>query len=101
MNKCKPIPAEKILFLKADINYTVFHLYDGKKVTSSTTLKRHAASAELSSFLRIHKSYLLNPVFIKKVEKGSKKASVLMQNGDKIMVSRRKVNLVEQYILNF
>lgn len=95
MKKISQIPIEKIMFLKGDINYTIFHLKDGEKFISSTTLKKHSSEAYLSSFLRIHKSYLLNPDFIKKVENNGKSASILMLDGQKLVVSRRKMSLLE------
>jgi DNA-binding LytR/AlgR family response regulator len=57
----------QIAYLQADVNYTVFHLSDGSKVISSRTLKKYASVYEQFDFLRISRSYLLNPSFIASV----------------------------------
>jgi DNA-binding LytR/AlgR family response regulator len=95
MRKICQLPPEKILFLKADVNYTIFHLKDGKKVMSSTTLKRHASELYLSRFLRVSKSFLLNPVFIESIEKVGKHATVKMTNGSQMKISRRRLSIIE------
>jgi DNA-binding LytR/AlgR family response regulator len=87
-----------ILYLEANINYTIFHLIDGRTFLSSTTLKRHEAKEALASFLRINKSYLLNPDFIENIEQDGEKVFVKMTNEKQMMVSRRKVKILESRI---
>jgi DNA-binding LytR/AlgR family response regulator len=84
-----------ILYLEADVNYTIFHLIDGKKIVSSFTLKKYEQKQELGAFLRVSKSYLLNPNFIKNCQKDGKKTSIELSNGKIVQVSRRKVGLVK------
>jgi DNA-binding LytR/AlgR family response regulator len=86
-----------ILYLEADINYTIFHLIDGKKIISSFTLKKYEQKQELGAFLRVNKSYLLNPDFIKNCQKNGKKTSIELSNGKVVQVSRRKKHLVEGF----
>ena len=52
----------KITHLEADINYTVFHLIDGKKSVSSYTLKHfeQLLAHSNSNFIRIHRGYIIN-----------------------------------------
>ena len=88
-----------ILYLEADINYTIFHLIDGKKIISSFTLKKYEQKQELGAFLRVSKSYLLNPDFIKNCQKEDNKTSVELSNGRIVQVSRRKVGLVRGLIV--
>lgn len=87
-----------ILYLEADVNYTIFHLSDGRKIVSSFTLKKYEQKQELGTFLRVNKSYLLNPDFIKNCEKKGNKTSIELSNGKIVQVSRRKVGLVKGLI---
>jgi DNA-binding LytR/AlgR family response regulator len=89
----------EINYLEADINYTIFHLYDGKKIVSSFTLKKYEADSRLTGFLRVHKSFLLNPDSIVDCKKVGKKATVELIDGKKVQVSRRKIGLVEAFII--
>ncbi|WP_435353916.1 LytR/AlgR family response regulator transcription factor [Emticicia sp. SJ17W-69] len=84
----------EITYLEADINYTIFHLNGGKKIVSSFTLKKYESDSRLSGFLRVHKSILLNPGYVKSIEKQGKKATVKMADGTVLQVSRRKLYLV-------
>lgn len=84
----------EIAYLEADINYTIFHLKDGKKIVSSTTLKKHEEEYSRFDFLRINKSSLVNPTYIKTVEKKGKKAKITLLSGTEITVSRRKISLI-------
>lgn len=87
-----------ILYLEADVNYTIFHLIDGRKMVSSFTLKKHEQKHELGAFLRVSKSCLLNPDFIKNCRRKGKKTSIELLNGKVVQVSRRKVGLVKGLI---
>lgn len=86
----------EISYLQADVNYTIFHLSDGKKIVSSFTLKKYENDSRLSGFLRVSKSYLVNPDFIENIAKEGKKAKVTLLSGKEILVSRRKKYLVEK-----
>ncbi len=88
----------QIGYLEADINYTIFHLIDGSKVISSFTLKKFEQKYELRAFLRVSKSYLLNPAFIQCCQQEGKKASIELSDGKKVQVSRRKMGLVKGLI---
>jgi DNA-binding LytR/AlgR family response regulator len=91
--------SNEITYLEADINYTIFHLKNGQKIVSSFTLKKYEADSNLVGFLRVHKSFLLNPDFIKQYEQHGKKATILLSNGRTVDVSRRKINLVKSFLM--
>lgn len=86
-------PIQDIIFLRASVNYTEFHLTDGRKIISSYTLTRHENRIE--GFLRINKSYLINPTYIEKVNALGKQKEVQLKNGECIMVSRRRRRVVK------
>jgi DNA-binding LytR/AlgR family response regulator len=86
--------SHEIIYLEADINYTIFYLEDGQKMVSSFTLKRHAAKEYLQHFVRINKSYLLNPMHIAGLHREGKIVNIRMSDGRQLPVSRRKKTLV-------
>ncbi|GGD82497.1 hypothetical protein GCM10011514_53220 [Emticicia aquatilis] len=80
----------KIVYLKADNNYTVFHLASGKKMMSSFTLKHHEHKAFLSGFIRPNRSFLINPKYIEQVVENNSLFFIKMSNGDSIETSKRR-----------
>lgn len=90
--------AEDVLYLKADANYTVYNLREGKTLISGFTLKRHEERTEYRHFLRISRGFLLNPKYIKEVVgKGVNKA-VLLTDGTLARVSRRRQDVLAQFV---
>ncbi len=98
MSPLKTPENNEITYLEADINYTIFHLKNGKKIISSFTLKKYETDVQLNGFLRVHKSYLLNPDFIKNFNQIGKKATVQLTTGKILEVSRRKLSMVKNQI---
>lgn len=92
---------EDIIYLKADSNYTLFYLQNGQVFISSKTLKQTHLEHRFSLFLRVHKSYLLNPDFIDSISKDSNKLTIILKNGTKINVSRRKAIALQEYLSKF
>lgn len=88
----------EITYLEADINYTIFHLSGGKKIVSSFTLKKYERDIRLAGFLRVHKSFLLNPDFIIHYEQRGKKATIHLSTGKILSVSRRRISHVKNKI---
>ena len=78
-----------ILYCKADDNYTEIYLGNNRKKLVSKTLKYFEDALTGSSFVRVHKSYLVNINEITKYVKG-KGGSVVLSNGRQIMVSASK-----------
>ena len=77
-----------ILYCKADDNYTEIYL-ENKKIVVSKTLKYFEEALCKFSFVRIHKSFLVNVNEIVKYRKG-KGGSVVLSNGKEIIVSASK-----------
>jgi DNA-binding LytR/AlgR family response regulator len=87
-----------IFYLQADVNYTIIYYCDGSKVVSSFTLKKYEQKEELRAFLRVNKSFLLNPEYISNYEQIGKQAIVELANGRKVNVSRRKIGLIKEFL---
>ncbi len=98
MTPLKTPENNEITYLEADINYTIFHLKNGKKMISSFTLKKYETDVQLNGFLRVHKSFLLNPQFIKNFNQQGKKGTIQLTNGKILEVSRRKLTMVKKQI---
>lgn len=80
---------EEILYCEAERSYTVFHLADGKTVTVSKPLLDYDSLLKDTSFLRVHKTFLINLLHVREYQRGEG-GLVIMSNGAQIEVSRRK-----------
>ncbi|WP_158530633.1 LytR/AlgR family response regulator transcription factor [Algoriphagus yeomjeoni] len=78
-----------ILYLKADGNYTEFHLEGGRKLLISKPIGHFTKRFEESNlFVRLHHSFLANSTKFLCYDK--KEGFMILRNGDKISVSVRK-----------
>jgi two-component system LytT family response regulator len=89
LNGLEIINISNIIFCEADGAYTNFHLSDGKRICVCKPLLDYEQLLHDKSFLRIHKSHLVNTQHIKKYIRGEG-GTVVMSNGFEIPVSRRK-----------
>jgi DNA-binding LytR/AlgR family response regulator len=78
----------EIIYLEADVNYTIFHLESGKKIMSSRTLLIH--QGQLAGFVRINRKHLLNPSHIATIHGEKNYRKVLLHNGLSFNISRRR-----------
>ncbi|MGB3076828.1 MAG: LytTR family DNA-binding domain-containing protein [Chitinophagales bacterium] len=76
-----------ILYCKANGNYTEIILDQNKKLISSYTLGHFNDILTAHNFIRIHRSYLINPHKITGYKRGEG-GSVVMSNGEELDVSR-------------
>ena len=83
----------EIMYLKADINYTIFHLACGQKMVSSFTLKKHQNKVFSEGFIRPHRSYLINPAYISQIQRQENGIFITLITGEQIQASRRNRRL--------
>ena len=86
---------DDIVYCEAERSYTVFHLENNKTVMVSKPLLEYDQILKDSSFLRIHKSFLINLHHVKEYQRGEG-GMVIMSNNAEIEVSRRKK---EQFLM--
>ena len=86
---------EEIVYCEAERSYTIFHLAGNKTLTVSKPLLDYDTLLQDTSFLRIHKSFLINLHHVKEYQRGEG-GVVIMSNDAAIEVSRRKK---EQFLL--
>jgi two-component system, LytTR family, response regulator len=83
---------EDIIYCEAERSYTIFHLEGNKTLTVSKPLLEYDQILQDTSFLRIHKSFLINLLHVKEYQRGEG-GLVIMSNNAEIEVSRRKKDL--------
>lgn len=80
---------EEIIYCEAERSYTIFHLDKNRTVTVSKPLFDYDILLKDTTFLRIHKSFLVNLLHVKEYQRGEG-GLVIMSDGAEIEVSRRK-----------
>jgi two-component system LytT family response regulator len=91
------IKISDIIYCESDINYTSFHLQNGNEIIMSTTLKEYEDMLGEYGFFRIHRSYLINMIYIERFEK-AEGGFIVLDNGNKLPVSsRRREQLLELF----
>ena len=85
------IKTSEIIRLEADESYTKIFLTDGKKMVSSMTIARYDDVLNKDVFFRVHKSHIINTKYHLKEFNRQDGNFVVMDNGNVIPVSRRKL----------
>jgi two-component system LytT family response regulator len=86
------IKLEEIVYCEAQRSYTIFRLVNNKTIMISKPLFDYEGILAGTTFLRVHKSFLINLIHIKEYLRGEG-GTVVMTNGMEIEVSRRKKEL--------
>ncbi len=82
---------DDIIHIAADSNYSIFFLTNREKITVSKVLKEYEEILPDSQFVRVHKSSIVNLNYVK--EYNSRNGlEVILKNGEKIAVSRRRAS---------
>ena len=89
MEGLQMIPVQSIISCEADDNYTKLILKDNKKLVVSCTLKVIEELLEDHSFIRVHRSFLVNLDEVEKYVKADG-GYVVMSDGKQIYISRNK-----------
>lgn len=84
------ISPTKIVMLKADINYTIIYLEDGKKILSSTTIGILEKRLKDFLFFRPNRSFVVNLQFMSGFDDKDKTTRIRMRNDTDISISRRR-----------
>lgn len=78
-----------IIRIEADSNYSIFYIKDKARLMVSKTLKEFESQLSTHSFFRVHQSHLINLKHVSSILR-SDGDYVIMDNGDKVELSRRK-----------
>ncbi|MCX2474380.1 LytTR family DNA-binding domain-containing protein [Pedobacter sp. MC2016-05] len=88
------VSVDDIVRCVADNTYTFFHLSSSEKILISKPLKEYSDLLKPQGFVRSHQSHLVNPKFVKSWLKEDG-GTLLMNNGDKIPVSKPNREIVK------
>ena len=80
------IPAEQIIRIQSLSNYSKLFFNDGKTLVASKILGWFEEQNSLCSFVRVHRTHLVNINYIKSYKAGT----LFLQNGEVIAVAKRK-----------
>jgi two-component system, LytTR family, response regulator len=93
------ISVDDIIRCESDNYYTYFYFVDGRKLLVSKTLKENEELLNPYNFIRPHKSHLINIKYIKSYIRQDG-GYILMNDGTRIPVSRRKKDKIMEIIFN-
>lgn len=79
---------QEVAYLKADENYSLLIMANGKTIMKSRPIKHYEASFLAHGWCRIHRSYMVNPFFVSQIS--SDREYVCLNNGMELPISRRK-----------
>ena len=85
---CQEILPNQIVMLQGFVNYSLVFLANGKKIMLARTLKYFEEKLCPEGFIRVHRSYLINPKYLANYDNRNK--SIIMNNGLQIEVARRR-----------
>ena len=89
MEGLQMIPVDTIISCESDDNYSKIQLKSGKKMLVTRSLKEMEEILEQYSFIRVHRSYLVNLNEVEKYIKGEG-GYLIMSDGSMVDVSRNK-----------
>lgn len=93
------INVDDIIRCESDNYYTYFFFTDGRKLLVSKTLKENEELLSNHNFIRPHKSHLVNIKYIKSFLR-QEGGYIMMTDGSKIPVSRRKKDKIMETLFN-
>ena len=92
----KKVLLKEIIMLTADINYTSIHLLCGKVLLIPRTIKIFEDILSGYAFIRTHRAYLVNELHLKAYDLPNN--CLKMSNNMTALISRRRKEMIEQYI---
>ena len=88
-NRIFVVEVAAIVRLEGEDNYTTFYMQNGNKILVSKTLKHYERLLDVHGFMRVHQSHLVNFQYVTSLDY-YEGYTLVLQNGDKIPVARRK-----------
>jgi DNA-binding LytR/AlgR family response regulator len=101
-NIIQPVAIKDIKIIEAQNQYTKLFINNGNSVVLKKSLTQWEASLPEKTFIRVHRSFLVNISYIKKIEKGEKNQYQVFLHGleNPVEVSRRYSSKVLLLIKN-
>lgn len=91
---------EDIMYCQAENSYTLFVTNNNEKHWVSKPIKNYSSILENVGFVRVHRSAIVNPEYVKKLIR-TRPSSVIMQDGTSIGISKlKRDDLIEELLKN-
>jgi len=98
--KIHVISTERIVYLEAQDDYVMIYTSD-ERFLKQQTMKYFEKHLDIESFIRVHRSYIVNVHSIDRIEPYEKASFILiLKNGSKVPVSRSGMHILKER-LNF
>lgn len=91
----KKVFINDVILLKGDVNYTNLYLENGKQKLLAHPIKFFEPYLETHGFLRVHRSYMINPNHVKEYNQVDE--FLMMTNGQKADISRRRKYILKNF----
>ena len=89
------LDADKVMYIEGNKNYQTFYLMDNTTVDARILMNELEEKLAPKGFIRIHKGYLVNYLFIRKIEN----TVVVLTNDTMLPIAgKRKSDIMEQYL---
>lgn len=89
INTKNQVVPDRIIYFKADINYSIAYYDDGRKKIIVKSLKHIESKLSEHGFYRIHKSFLVNLDYIYQKPSGG---YLQLPNDHELLISRRRLS---------
>lgn len=89
------IRTKEIIRCESSNNYTTFYILNGESIITSKPIFEYEELLQGYGFIRCHQTHLVNKLYIKSLVKQDG-GYLLLENGDKIPISRLKRELVKK-----
>jgi len=97
MDGFEVIRVKDVIRIKANDNFSDFHLTDGSRKVICRTLKHYEELLSDFEFLRVHKSHLVNLQYIKRYIKGKGGQLIMTDNSEVEVSQNKKKQLLERF----
>jgi two-component system, LytTR family, response regulator len=96
--KINIIPLEEIMYIKAEDDYVMIHSSKGKYLKQGT-MKYYEAHLPQNTFVRIHRSYILNITTIDKMDRYEKETYIItLKNGETLKTSKNGAKVLKRVL---
>ncbi|GAB3317862.1 hypothetical protein GCM10027299_09290 [Larkinella ripae] len=90
------MPINQIIRVQSEGSYSRVYILTGQEYLIAVTLLK--VSQRLPGFWRVHKSHLVNPMYVDQIRKTQKQGRfVLLSTGEKIPIARRVIIVIGRY----
>ncbi|MBC8154157.1 MAG: LytTR family transcriptional regulator [Bacteroidetes bacterium] len=83
-------PVDQLVYLQAVANYSWLNWLDGQRMLMPRTLKYYTPKLPADNFIRLHRSCVVNCLFVARLERTEAGGLVHLTTGEVLPVSRRR-----------